>query len=229
MKKIKNNSNILASEAGFLTAEFLFSFTLVIGSGIVIFAFTFALASVEIAQYITWSAARAYASGNVDAASARSDALLKYNNLTAGFPAITGNGVDTPWFGMTLDTIDDLSSKINEAEKENIDINSKQARHPWYGVRAKIDLKLFKNLQIPFLGKVTNDPSTFEINVSSVLLRNPSVDECKKFFDYDNKFAQGIKKMKVDSGSGSSTFEAVVTDPADAKREGYVMSEDNGC
>ncbi len=47
-----------------MTAEFLFAFTMVIGSGILIFALTFALTTVEIAQYIVWSTARAHAVGN---------------------------------------------------------------------------------------------------------------------------------------------------------------------
>ncbi len=69
------------SQGGFIAADFLFSFTLVISIGIIIFAFTFSLATIEISQYIVWSAARNYSAAYTNEAEASANARKKFNFL----------------------------------------------------------------------------------------------------------------------------------------------------
>lgn len=211
------------SQSGFIMADFLFSFVMVLSIGIIMFAMTFALATVEVSQYIVWSAARTYSSANIDEATARTAATAKFNNLSAQFPKLTGAGDDdSPWF-----TLDNFSARdfendaafqarvSNNNDRMNRDGNLER-RQPWIGARADIYLRLFANMGVPFLGKVSNDAeNTFKFQVYSFIIRNPSYQECTDFFR--NRFRQGIQSLDSENFSGLGTE---ITD--------YVV-EDNGC
>lgn len=228
MKIAKNNS-------GFMTAEFLFAFTMVIGCGIFIFGLTFSLTTIEIAQYIVWSSARSYAVGNISSGDqnkhSETAGRTKYKNLTAAFPLLTGNGSDSPWFRMPDINdndflVGDLSLSIKEKDggidSENKIEGTNEARHPWLGVESSIDLILFKGLQIPFLGKIAANPEEFKFPVRGILLRHPSVDECQTFFK--NKFAEGIQQLPAEAPSAGVKWEFT-----DQQIIQYVPIEDNGC
>lgn len=224
MKKIFQQRK--KSQSGFIIADFLFSFVMVISIGIIMFAMTFALATVEVAQYIVWSSARAYSSANVNETIARNAAVAKFNNLSAQFPKLTGAGGEaSPWF-----TLDNFSVKnfendpvfqakiANPNDRMNRDGNLER-RQPWTGARADIYLKLFANMSVPFLGKVSSDAeNTFKFQVYAFIIRNPSYEECTNFFK--NRFSRGIKPL--DSENFSS-----LQDPLPALTD-YVV-EDNGC
>ncbi len=214
------------SQSGFIIAEFLFSFAMVLSIGIIMFALTFALATVEIAQYIVWSSARTFSSANVDEATARTAATTKFNKLSAQFPKLTGAGGEaSPWF--TLDSFSATNfendpafqAKIsNTNDRTNRDGNLER-RQPWNGARAYIYLKLFANMSIPFFGKVSTDAeNTFKFPVYSFIIRNPSYQECTDFFK--NRFTRGIKPLDTEQFS-------TLQDPVPAL-QGYVV-EDNGC
>ncbi len=229
-KKIPNN------QAGFMTAEFLFAFTMVIGSGILIFALTFALTTVEIAQYIVWSSARAHAVGNKSQEESVKAGEKKYSNLTAAFPLLTGNGSDSPWFKMPEITdnneffIGDISDMIKKKDsaidKSNASEAGGEIRHPWIGVESSIELKLLSGSQVPFLGKVTETPEEFKFPIRGILFRHPSTEECLDF--YRNRFTQGIKKVPGENGGTPAriTNWGNLSGSADAA---YAPMEDNGC
>lgn len=217
-----------------MTAEFLFAFTMVIGSGILIFALTFALTTVEIAQYIVWSAARAHAAGNKTVMDSDAAAKTKYTNLTAAFPLLTGEGSDSPWFRMPKvneandfavgDISEMIKKKDSAIDKDNAAEPGGEARHPWIGVESSIDLILFKGLQVPFLGKITESPQEFKFPVRAVLFRHPSYQECGEFFK--QKFSQGVKVLPAENDSLQSThWDALSSNPDNA----YAPMEDNGC
>lgn len=224
----KNNVNKksrINNQSGFMTAEFLFAFTMVIGCGILIFAMTFSLTTIEIAQYIVWSSARSYSVGNKTKEASKLAAKTKYQNITAAFPLLTGNGSDSPWFRMSTAAeaiYDDLAPTMRARDgalnEDNATPTNAEARHPWYGVQADIDLVLFKGLQIPFAGKVTEDPSGFKFPVRGILFRHPAQDECLKFFE--NRFEQGIQKIKAENNE----WDDLTTDSSK-----YFPMEDNGC
>lgn len=216
-----------------MTAEFLFAFTMVIGSGILIFALTFALTTVEIAQYIVWSAARAHAAGNKTADDSVKAGETKYSNLTASFPLLTGNGSDSPWFKMPPITekndffIGDISDMIKKKDsaidKDNASEPGGEVRHPWIGVESSLDLILLKGIQVPFLGKITETPDEFKFPIRSVLFRHPSIDECQKFFT--NKFSSGMTQIPTEPSWNTSPLNTGDT----RVPEKYFPMEDNGC
>lgn len=230
--KNKNPVNILKSNSGFIIADFLFSFVLVIGIGIVIFGLTFSLATIEIAQYIVWSSARNFAAANITKETAAQNALLKFNNLSEQFPSLTGRG-NSPWFKLDDFRVGDLA-KIDQdfiqkipagSDIGNMDL-ANERRQPWIGASAKITLKLFAGLQIPFLGKVAEDPDKFAFPVRAFIIRSPSVAECKSFFTYEKRFESGIKKIDAFSKMNDGL---VAAPSATQERKAYLPQEDNGC
>ncbi len=217
-----------------MTAEFLFAFTMVIGSGILIFALTFALTTVEIAQYIVWSTARAHAVGNIDPDSAIKAGETKYENLTAAFPLLTGNGSDSPWFKMPTvadrgdlvigDIADSIKKKDSAIDAANAAEPGGEVRHPWIGVESTIELKLLSGLNIPFLGKITDTPDEFKFPIRGILFRHPSTVECTNFFK--NKFTQGVKILPQENSGMQFTPWKSLSGSADTA---YAPMEDNGC
>lgn len=210
------------NQAGFIIADFLFSFVLVISIGIIMFALTFALATVEVAQYIVWSAARTYASGNFNETISRTQATMKFTNLSAQFPLLTGQGEASPWFKLDdfkaqdHDTEATFISKVtNGSDRLNRDGNLER-RQPWTGASANIYLKLFANMSVPFLGKISNNAETdFTFRIYAFVIRHPSFEECKTFFD--RRFSDGIQRL--------DTFQSPPVGDATA----IGMVEDNGC
>jgi hypothetical protein len=216
MKKLDNS--------GFIVADFLFAFVMVIGVGIFIFGFTFSLATIEVAQYIVWSTARNYSAANNDVNYAEAQARVKFNNLAAKFPLLTGSGSDAPWFELKEESlvVGDLGVKDTELGFSGTDLVNRY-RQPWTGVRAKLNLKLFASLQIPFLGKVAEDKSLFEFPVRAFIIRNPSQFECQRFFSTPSNRFQAIKELE--NGKVGPSFSNIQTIPDGNSPYG----EDNGC
>ena len=217
MKKFSERKK---SEGGFIVADFLFSFVMVIGVGIFIFVLTFSLATVEISQYIVWSAARSYSSAKADELSAKAAAENKFRELTEEFPLLTGQGEPNPWI-----RLDDFKAEDHKAEKNFTDkvkdtedrLNrdgNKELRQPWTGASADVYFKLFGNLKIPFFGKISKEPETmFKFRVYAFVIRHPSFQECSGFFK--NRFTNGIQPLENFSGLGTENPDYMV--------------EDNGC
>jgi len=231
---VKKSSKLIRNQSGFMTAEFLFAFTMVIGAGILIFALTFALTTVEVAQYIVWSAARAHAVGNIDPDAAVKAGETKYTNLTAVFPLLTGQDSDSPWFKMPKVTdkdelvIGDISESMKKKDGAIDAANAAEpggeVRHPWIGVESNIELKLLSGLNLPFLGKITEKPDDFKFPIRGILFRHPSTSECTNFFK--NKFTQGVKILPTENSGMQSTPWKSLSGTADAA---YAPMEDNGC
>ena len=218
-KRLKQNLN---NNSGFIVADFLFAFVMVIGLGILIFGFTFSLAVIEVGQYIVWSTARNYAAGNDTAIEADKQARIKFENLSAKFPLLTGKGNSAPWFELLGDQeliIGDIATLDSTFEITGSD-KTNSFRQPWTGARSKINLKLFASLKIPFLGKVATDPTAFSFPVRAFVIRSPSTEECRTFF-YTNRFQSGIKLLE--NGKLGPSFAT----PAAGMTEGH--GEDNGC
>lgn len=215
------------NQSGFIVADFLFSFILVLGVGFLLFALSFSLAAIEVAQYLVWSSARAHASADKTEAQSRINATNKFENLALAFPLLTGRGATgTPWVSMSAPLIgnladidQDFKSKVSSGADLANRTGNGQIRQPWIGVKSDVNLELFSKVQFPFIGPITNDPSKFKFPVRAFLLRHPSQEECKKF--YSDRYQKGIKKLGDVEGS---LFSGIQTD--DSK---YVPIEDNGC
>jgi hypothetical protein len=218
MKIKKNKKFSINNSSGFLAADFLFSFVLVISCGIIIFALTFSLATVEIAQYIVWSSARAYSAANKTPEDSKKAGQKKFNLLAARYPSLTGVGSSgAPWFELTGYVVGDNASDGLATAAEQKNALGTENRHPWTGARADLFLKLFSSLKIPFLGKISTDDSVFKFPIRAFILRNPSQQECLDFYSKENRFEKGIKSLETWSGSGLGVSGS------------YVPIEDNGC
>lgn len=222
-KREDNNHLFINNNSGFIIADFLFAFVMIIGLGILIFALTFSLATIEIAQYVLWSTARTYASGNLDEGTANEDAKRKFKSLIEQYPMLKGE--DNSWFKLDLDTLavgdllrsdQDLSAKINFSEdKDNVLRGTRDKRQPWIGASAQLTLKLYSSLRIPFLGTVADGgKDIFTFPIRAFLIRHPSQKECKNFFTL--KYAE---INKLEPGFGSLNTNAT----------NFAAVEDNGC
>jgi hypothetical protein len=212
--------NPIKNSSGFIVADFLFAFVMVLGIGIFIFGFTFSLATVEISQYIVWSTARNYSAANTDESEAKAKAQLKFQNLTARFPLLTGNGSSDPWFELNDLKVGDLSSGIDPDFSSKIGADKDNSfRQPWHGASAVLNLKLFAGFQIPFLGKVAKDKDDFKFPIRAFILRHPSKAECLNFFNRD-RYLIGIKNLEGGKLADDPTNTTLVDSPP---------VEDNGC
>lgn len=218
MKRLKSRKN----NSGFIIADFLFAFVMTIGVGIFIFTLTFSLATIEIAQYIVWSTARNYASANVNETVAREQAERKFDNLRDLFPLLTNSDGSSGWFevsrsDLVIGELDTQDPRFTISASDKINEN----RQPWTGVSTTINLKLFSNLELPFLGKISDNKSAFKFPVRAFIIRNVSEAECKNFFEISNRYEKGIKNLedrKLAPG-------ALGVAPGSS----LTMGEDNGC
>ena len=226
MKKY-NCDNPIKNNSGFITADFLYSFFMILGIGLLIFGLTFSLATIEVGQYIVWSTARNYSAANKNEAAAKQAAQKKFRNLSAKFPLLTGNGSSgDPWFellesNLIIGDLADLDSQLG-SDLTAEDLKNKD-RQPWIGASTKIKLKRFAGLQLPFLGNVAQDKNAFEFPIRAFILRHPSQSECKDFF-YKNRYENGIKKLENSTVANDTKaqFETIES-PANG------FGEDNGC
>lgn len=216
-KKIKN---FHTNEAGFIFADFIFSMVLVISSCSVVFVLCFALATVEISQYITWSVARAYSAGNISADKSQFAGKQKFFYLAAEFPLLTGVRADKPWFELRLQDVGNNNALIANLDQINVNnsLASGENRQPWTGAAAELDISLLRRMQLPFIGKLSTDDSVFTYNLKAFILRNPSQEECLGF--YTQKYEEGIRKLE-NSWNGQSFLTNKAAD--------FVAMEDNGC
>lgn len=223
-RKIHLNNN-----SGFIIADFLFAFVMTIGVGIFIFALTFSLATIEVAQYIVWSTARHYSAANVNQATAAASAKDKLKKLAEEFPLLTNSSGDSAWFELDIDGAV-ISDRLDQADPSlgisGLDAENDQ-RQPWTGVSSKLTLKLFRGLQIPMLGKVGYDREAFELPVRAFLIRNVSQNECIKFFAGDNggpRLLNGIQTLE--RGKLANKTWGLMGESGTNR---IVDGEDNGC
>ena len=167
-----------------------------------------------------------YSAANSNPIDAEKQAQLKFKNLSAQFPLLTGSSskgspwvtLDNPVVGDLAKIDSDLSSKLG-AEKDNKDY-AQEFRQPWIGAKADLKLNLLLGFKIPFLGSVV-DPSkesSFTFPIRAFILRHPSQKECMSF--YEKRFTEGIQKISGEKFSPADLPDGSVK---------YVPIEDNGC
>ncbi|MBC7753859.1 MAG: hypothetical protein H7Z71_06450 [Moraxellaceae bacterium] len=223
------------SQSGFIAADFIFSFVLVIGCGMLVFLLTFSLAVVEISQYIVWSTARNYSAANVDEPTAKVQALIKFKNLSDKFPLLTGSNNPSPWFVLDDPMVDDLAKKDPdfvaklENDKDNRD-GQQQIRQPWIGARAYLDFKILKGVKLPLLGPVlaADKRDNFKFPIRAFILRHPSQTECQGFFEVGKRFNEGIQKISGESFQQIKDVHIQSIKNIDGASS-YLPMEDNGC
>ncbi len=191
-------------QRGFITTEFLFAIVIAFGMSMLTFAMTFTLSTVEVAQYIVYSAARAQAAGNLDKNSQIEEARLKYASLAADkkLSSLFTNG----WFSISKKSELDVRPGSGSSTDNFGGDYQKGGYDTFQGVRTTFIAKILE-LNVPFLGKVTPEDGGFKTRILALMIREPSHQECVKFQNdrvvqfgnnpsFDGRFGSFLSKSK---------------------------------
>lgn len=212
----------LRSEAGFLTVDFLFAMTMAAVLVIMMFAFTTTLTILEIAQYIGYSTARAHMAGHKNQQRQEQLATQKFESFQdpTRYPALAPlltNG----WFEIDLKSLEIRGGGKNSVDGSfNEQYGYEENAMPQLGIRFRLQASLLK-MNLPLMGQVTED-SDFGTYVTGLLIREPTVDECRSQL---KKSARFDTMLNQDSRFKSLYGGAVVG----VKQGTYFEMEDTGC
>jgi hypothetical protein len=178
--KSKNRTNLKSDEAGFVAAEFVFALTMAAGIGIALFAITYTLTVVEVAQYIAFATSRAQIASHIDIDSQEKRGLDTYNQLKKDeiFKRIFSfKKNSTAWFSLPPSPEQKLGRNESDVFNEYPTSNN---RVPNSGVRIRFVSKIL-NLKLPLLGRLMGEDSEgLDANVTSFLMREPTQKECQQ-------------------------------------------------
>lgn len=207
----------LQNEKGQLVAEFLFAITIGFGLFILFFVMCFTFSTIEVSQYVVYSAARTHAAGNLDRETQKQEAIKKFNalrNSEALKSLYTGD-----WY--TFGPIEDNmfrqgTSETYSPEFSNQTSGTDEYKKVFVGLSVPFEAKIMA-MRIPFIstgGDPEDDTSIFKTNINTMLLREISQVECQTehWGDTRKTALQGLK-------SGAQFY----------KPEKYFRMEDNGC
>jgi hypothetical protein len=215
MRMQKRNSTILGNSRGMISAEFIFALTLCAGICIVFFALTFTLAISEVAQYIAFSVSRAHSAAHIDADKQNQmgqDKFVEILNRPV-FKDLFDSKNGTSWFSLDKPIIKGGKDGANFGSDYPISLTEYAA--PMTGVKILFKPKIL-NLKVAFLGSTSENPEEgFSANVTSLIFREPTQNECLDQIKIRNKHI-------LDLSSRYSTLGMKTSDK-------YVPLEDNGC
>ena len=197
----------MRNQSGFITIDFLFAFVLILGFSALLFALSFTLTVVEIAQYSTYAAARNYMAGHKNEILQRQQATAKYNELinkNKVFIPLFKNGwfkvQPEPWIGNIVNFIPDYANENNA----------------FWGVATNFEAPILK-MQIPLFGSTDPDDKGFKAVIGSYLGREPTSAECTAFVK--NRLTS-IRNLPVTTGVSYQTNTSPI---------GYTAFLDDGC
>lgn len=193
------SQNILKNQSGIITLDFIFAIAIAFGFSLIFFAMSFTLSMVEVAQYITFSAARAYNSANVSKAAQEELGKQKYAELknTGIFKQILKSG----WITLGDIELKDFSSEYDDREAGPDAI--------FVGARVPFRSNVL-NLRLPFLGNTAADSSTGSATLNAYLLREVSTEECRVNFTAQR--LQMLKQVDQHYNALPQIPEALITD-----------------
>jgi Flp pilus assembly protein TadG len=208
----------MSNQRGVVTINFMIALIIGFGMATILFAMSMTLMVTELTQYATFSAARAHAAANKDpsdqetAARDKYDSMIRSNVLAPFF----SNG----WFTVSpkgeLEVRSGNTGSGAQASFKDDYPSAKEAnREIWTGVRTKFVARVL-SLKLPMIGSTTQDDEGLSARVVTILIREPSQNECQKFIKdrYD-------VMMKLDSRFAINGYTSHQSD--------YVAMEDNGC
>lgn len=205
--------HVLRNQQGLIIADFVFSISLASGLGILLFSISYALAVVEVTQYISFSVARAHLAGNKSPEEQQAKAEAKYRQLGSGNRAI-GALYKNAWFTLgSADKLDIRSGETGNGKTFSEDLGAGQDLRKWFiGVSFPLTLGILK-LRLPLIGDTAPDADQgLQTRLNTMLIRDPSEKECKDFME---ERRQALRNLP----SGQQFY-----DPA-----AYIPMEDNGC
>lgn len=205
----KRSTNLILSNSGMVTTDFIFSFLLASMFTAFLFAMCFSFTVIEVVQYISYSATRAALPSNKDFNAQRRRAETKVNSL------INNNILNTllknGWFNVTVKDMrlgQDASDYYSTEYKMEPIVGASPV--PFYipaaGVRLNLEAKILE-MNLGPLGKIESETGNgFSLTVGSMLFREPSQKECtdmiraryQKIINLDPKY-QSIATPGIDS------------------------------
>lgn len=215
MKSPKRNQD------GFITVDFIFATIFTFSFLILFFSLCFTLSVASVAQYITYSAARAYAPAHITVADQERMGTEKFNSFFA-VPIFKN------LFSKSLFELKDIRFG-NFAENKSSGSGfskSNAANDVFVGAQATFIAHLLEQ-KIPFLGK-TGDEGQFKANFTAFLNREVSEEECREFY---KKRMSRILEMSSGSAAGE-TFKAAlptINPPPPEPNSVWEVQLDNGC
>lgn len=215
MRKRAVNAKFINNSRGMISAEFIFALTLCAGVCMVFFALTFTLSMAEVAQYITYSTARAHAAGHIDADRQNLMGLDKYQELL-NRPVLRdlfANKNGKSWFSLSAKPT--IKSGIDGAEFTD-EYSIPTGEVPLTGARVEFKPALL-NMRIAFIGSTAEDPDAgFQAYLTSFMIREPSQVECQTQIKARGQAILNLSKSYTLLGGSSAASK-------------YIPMEDNGC
>lgn len=204
MTPVHIHKSILKNQKGILTLDFIFAIIMIFTFTAILFAFSITFSAVEIAQYATFAASRAYLAGNKNSDDQEKAGKKKFDDLITGNKAVLGTFFKNGWF--TLSPVE--LKNFNPDYAKDIDSDS----DTFVGARTTIVAKILK-MRFPLLGSTTDDDLSAQIN--SYLMREPTEEECTQFVN------QRLEKIRVlDARFNSASY---------INNDQYVRMMDDGC
>ncbi|MEY4617253.1 MAG: hypothetical protein RJB66_2213 [Pseudomonadota bacterium] len=201
----------IASQGGFLTIDFMLAMVVTIGCMLLLLQVSLSFVTAELAQYVVYAAARAQSAGDVtkadqiSAGEKKYKALLNNRDIAAGF----------------LIPENTIKKVVSIGDHQNIYVpasgfdGTSDAGLPSWGARTQITLKRLSF--IPFLGSLSESGSDFDANVSGLMFREPSNQECREFFQVQ-RYNEILSRDSRFSQANKGNF-----------LQAYVAMEDSGC
>lgn len=168
------------NQSGFITTEFIFALSIAFGMSIIVFAMTYSLAVIEVSQYVVFSAARAHTAAQGTVEEQKLAARSKYSQLTnsSGLASVYRNG----WFTISPPQQLEIRSGFDTTFDQDYQPSAGSNREVFTGVRATLRVELLE-LNLPLLGRIVPEDDGFKTRVAGILIREPSAEECRDFFE----------------------------------------------
>lgn len=205
MNKTLARKSLLKNQKGILTLDFLFAIIMMFSFTAILFAFSITFTAVEIAQYATFAASRAYFAANKTSDDQEKAGKDKFAELVISEKAPLGTFFKNGWFTLSPVELKDFNSEYSSDSDGDVDT--------FVGARTTMIAKILK-MRFPLLGSTTDEDLSAQIN--SFLAREPTEEECQEFV---RDRLTNIKNIDPDGRFNN----AYVQDGA------YVQIMDDGC
>lgn len=209
---------ITKNSKGFLTIEFSVALLISVAFSVMFFCIAFTLSTAFVAQYIAFSLGRIYSGGHVDEGAQKTLAEIKCKKIMTA-PGI-GRLFSQGWFTLPCSSLEFRSGQRSAGENVFSEYKSASedgTRLAATGVRLLFGTKLL-NLKLGPLGSTNPNDEPMTAKVTGFMLRNPTQDECQKFFNVERYKAI----IKIDDRFN-------IYDKQFGGSSKYFAMEDNGC
>ncbi|MES2962624.1 MAG: hypothetical protein V4760_01960 [Bdellovibrionota bacterium] len=198
MKSVKR-SNILKSEEGIISLDFIFALTMAFGFAAIFFVMALTLATVEAGQYITFATARTFHGAHENQNMQRDLALEKFEQLTGS--GIFSRIFNQSWFTLKNPQVGDFNGQYPESDPDNAIFVGAQVEY-----RAKV-----LNMRLPVVGNTTEDDNSpvGSAILNAYLMREVTSAECR---DFNSQRYEKIRKLDSKYDELPTASATLVTD-----------------